>query len=402
MSFAFETPQQIWVEISPENQADAWRQSQIFSTPGSRRNAYLNSLCLGALLPLLQAEYAPNSSVWPQVDALPSIWEVVNGVVISLNGVRLALIPSQDIDISELRAPQEWVDIPSWAADYYLAVQVNPDDRWVQIWGYTTHHQLKTRSSYDPNDHTYCLDAYDLVQDLNGFWVVRQLCPDEVTRAAIAPLPDVSIDQAERLLQRLKHPSIVIPRLAVPFELWGALLERENWRRRLCQQRQASCLEASQPERLYTSEPVNLSQWFQNFFDASWQSLESLFDPQTHLASSLRVSPSSTPVDIRRAKRVYLETPGLRQTLALVLELNTETDGRIGIRAQLHPAGNEAYLPTHLQLALLSTSGETLQSVQAREKDNYIRLKRFKCQPGKHFSLQISLGEVSLTEEFLS
>jgi len=23
--------------------------------------------------------------------------------------------------------PQEWVDIPEWAADYYLAVQVNPD-----------------------------------------------------------------------------------------------------------------------------------------------------------------------------------------------------------------------------------------------------------------------------------
>ena len=34
------------------------------------------------------------------------------------------LIPSEAIDDSELEVPQEWVDIPSWAADYYLAVQI--------------------------------------------------------------------------------------------------------------------------------------------------------------------------------------------------------------------------------------------------------------------------------------
>ncbi|MDJ0701695.1 MAG: DUF1822 family protein [Leptolyngbyaceae cyanobacterium MO_188.B28] len=402
MSFAFETPQQIGIEISLENQVEAWRQSQSFSTPGSRRNAYLNHLCLGAVLPLLQSEYASNSSVWPQVDALPSIWELVNGVAINLNGVRLALIPSQDIDTSELRAPQEWVDIPGWAADYYLAVQVNPDDRWVQIWGYTTHHHLKTHGSYDANDHTYCLDAYDLVQDMNGFWVVRQLCPNEVTRTAIAPLPEVPDAQAETLLQRLKNPSVILPRLAIPFELWGALLERDDWRQRLSQQRQASQREEAQPEPQSASAPVNLSQWFQDIFDAGWQSLESLFEPQAHVAFSLRQSSTSTPADVKRARQINLETPTLRQTLALVIGLNTEPDGRIGIRIQLHPVGDETYLPANLTLTLRSTSGETLQSIQTREKDNYIRLKRFKCLPGKRFSVQLSLDEVSLTEEFVS
>ena len=402
MSFAFETPQQIWVEISPESQAEAWRQSQSFSTPGSRRNAYLNHLCLGAVLPLLQSEYASNSLVWPQVDALPSVWELVNGVAINLNGVRLALIPSQDIDTSELRAPQEWVDIPGWAADYYLAVQVNPDDRWVQIWGYTTHHHLKTCGSYDAHDHTYCLDAYDLVQDLNGLWVVRQLCPDEVTRAEIAPLPEVSATQAERLLQRLQNPSLILPRLAIPFELWGALLEREDWRRRLSQQRQASQREETQSEPQSSPQPAPLSQWFQTIFDSSWQSLESLFEPQAQLAFSLRQSSTSTPADVRRAKQIYLETLEVSQALALVLGLNTEPDGRIGIRIQLHPVGDQAYLPASLTLTLRSTSGDTLQSVQTREQDNYIRLKRFKCLPGKQFSVEISLGEVRLTEEFVS
>lgn len=402
MSVAFGTPQQIWVEISPESQVEAWRQSQSFSTPGSRRNAYLNRLCLGSLLPLLQAEYEPNSSVWPQIDALPSFWEVVNGVAINLNGVRLGLIPSQDIDTSELRVPQEWVDIPSWAADYYLAAQVNPDDGWVQIWGYTTHQQLKACGSYDANDRTYCLDAYDLVQDLNGFWVVRQLCPHEETRAAVAPLPDVSIPQAERLLQRLAAPSSMIPRLAVPFEIWGALLERDDWRRRLLQQRQTSFLDESQRTRRPTPAPVNLSQWFQTIFDTGWESLETLFGPQAQGAFSLRLPSISKPADVRRAKRINLETPDSSQTLALILELNSEPDGRIGIRTQLYPTGDNAYLPANLQLALLSTSGESLQSVQTREQDNYIQLRRFKCKPGKRFNLQVSLGDVSLKEEFVS
>ena len=402
MSFAFETPQQIWLEISSESQAEAWRHSQAFSTPGSRRNAYLNHLCLEAFLPLLQAEYGTDSSVWPQVDRLPSFWEVVNGFAITWNGVRLALIPTQDIDASELRTPQEWVDIPGWAADYYLAAQVNPDEGWVRIWGYTTHQQLKTYSRYDANDRTYCLDAYDLVSDLNGFWVVRQLCPDEVTRAAIAPLPGLSIAQAERLLHRLSNPSIVMPRLAAPFELWGALLERDDWRQRLCQQRQTSRPEARQPNRQSKPERVNLSQWFQTIFDSHWQSLDSLFGPQAQLAFSLRLLSSSTPADVSRAKRIYLETPELSQTLALVLGLNAETDGRIGIRFQLYPTGDDAYLPANLKLTLLSTSGEILQSVQTREQDNYIQLKRFKCLPGKRFSLQVSSGDVCLTEAFVS
>ncbi|PSO81051.1 MAG: hypothetical protein BRC41_15925 [Cyanobacteria bacterium QH_9_48_43] len=51
--------------------------------------------------------------------ALPSFWEVVNGTAIALSGVRLVLIPSEAADLSELRVPQEWVDIPSWGGDYY-------------------------------------------------------------------------------------------------------------------------------------------------------------------------------------------------------------------------------------------------------------------------------------------
>lgn len=229
---------QLWLEISPTTQSQAWQQSQSFSTPSSRWNAYLNQIALNTFLPWLQEEYAPQARAWPNEAAKASIWEMVSGTAIVWGTTRLVLLADETLDLSELRVPQEWVDIPEWAADYYLAVQVNPDDGWMRIWGYTTHQQLKSGGYYDASDRTYCLDGEDLIDDLNILWVARQLCPEEPTRSAITALPTLPQAQAENLLQRLGNSAITTPRLAVPFELWGALLAHGGWRQRLYERRQ--------------------------------------------------------------------------------------------------------------------------------------------------------------------
>ncbi len=234
----FADPTQLWLEVSQTDLANAWQQSQSFSTLSSCWNAYLNQSCLGTFLPWLRQEYAPEATAWPNSAALSSFWGVVNGTAITLGTTRLVLVPTEAIDLSELRVPQEWVDIPSWAADYYLAAQVNPDDGWVRIWGYTTHQQLKTSGSYDSGDRTYCLEADDLIENLNVLWVARQLSLEEPTKSEIALLSALSLAQTENLLQRLADPAIAVPRMAVPFEMWGALLEHGGWRQRLYEQRQ--------------------------------------------------------------------------------------------------------------------------------------------------------------------
>lgn len=220
------------LEISPEQRDRAWQHSQSFSTPSSRWNAYLNQLALGAILPWLQEDYHPQATSQPWA-ALSSGWEAVNGTAVAIDATKLVLVPSEAMDLSELRVPQEWVDLPKWAADYYLAVQVETDEGWVRIGGYCTHEQLKNRGTYDPNDRSYCLDEADLITDINVLWVSRQLCPEEPTKAAIAPLPTLPLSQAENLLQRLGNPAILNPRLAIPFPLWGALVEHGGWRQRL-------------------------------------------------------------------------------------------------------------------------------------------------------------------------
>jgi Protein of unknown function (DUF1822) len=228
----------LWLEFTELETANAWQQTEQFSTANSRWNAYLNRLCLDILLPWLRDEYAPEAEVFPNTTSLPSLWEITNGTSINCNVGKIVIIPTEAIDLSEFRIPQEWVDIPTLTADYYLAVQVEPDDGWLRVWGYTTHAQVKEKAIYDASDRTYSLSVEDIFTDVNVLWVARQLCPDEIIRTEVAQLPQLSVTQADNLLQRLGNPDLIAPRMAVPFATWGALIEHGAWRQRLYEQRQ--------------------------------------------------------------------------------------------------------------------------------------------------------------------
>lgn len=238
----------LWLEISQTEQQKVWEESQSFSTANRCWNAYLNRLSLEAFLHWLQMENPSDANIFPNSAALPSFWEVVNGTAITFQGMRLVLIPSDAIDLSELRVPQEWIDIPSWVADYYLAVQVNPEEGWLRVWGYTTHAHLKNQATYDASDRSYCLDGENLIADLSVLQVARQLCPEEVTRTEVTPLAKISSAQINNLQTRLGNPKVLLPRLEVPFATWGALLENGNWRQRLYELRQGMRKQWSVPQ----------------------------------------------------------------------------------------------------------------------------------------------------------
>jgi hypothetical protein len=216
-----------------ENQAQL--HSQSFAGLGSYQ-AYINELCLGAVLPWLQEDFTPQATVWPHTQALSSFWELVNGTAVTVDATKLILVPSENIDCSELRVPQEWVDIPSWVGDYYLAVQVDPDEGYVRVWGYCSHEKLKTKGDYNPSDRTYTLDAMDIIADINILIVTQEFCIHENTRSVIPELPALPQAQAHNLIHRLGKLEVVTPRLEVPL-LWGKLIEHGGWRQNLYEQR---------------------------------------------------------------------------------------------------------------------------------------------------------------------
>jgi hypothetical protein len=223
---------QLCLPIDHAIQTSAWQQSRGFVSADSQWNAYLNQLCLQTLLPWFQEEL---SSV--QVSQ-PDLWELVNGSAVTGGGQRLVLIPTETIDLDEIRIPQEWVDIPSWAADYYLAVQVNPDEAWVRVAGFISRPQLQHQSQLDFQDRSYCLEGSDLIADLSVLWVTQQLAASNPVAHAAAPEPvSLTTAEAHHLIQRLGNPALLSPRLAVPLERWAALLNHPGWQKRLVEQR---------------------------------------------------------------------------------------------------------------------------------------------------------------------
>ncbi|MBW4526730.1 MAG: DUF1822 family protein [Phormidium tanganyikae FI6-MK23] len=388
MMLAFETSTQI-LEIPETIQQEAWQQSRTVSPLGHRWQAYLNHVCLQTVLLWLREKTGREPLI--HLGSHAAFWEMVNGSAVTLGddspnvgsaSQRIVLIPIETCDRTEFHVPQEWVDIPDWVGDYYLAIEVDADEQLLYVWGYTTHQTLKSQGRYDADDRSYSLTSTDLIQDMTVFWTMQQLEP-EPTRALVTPLPELSAAQAENLIQRLGSP--VIPRLEVPFERWGALLQ-QDWQR-LSEQRQA------------TRTPLaNLSQWLNDRFEAAWQTIEVLLSSEPDLGFSFRRDDSSESA-IRRVKRLQL---GSVVDVLLVVVLEVEADERRRIWVQLLPQAPETVLPENVQLSLISATGEVLQSARSRSASNYIQLRRFRCAIATPFQLEITVADVRVVEAFVS
>ncbi len=162
---------------------------------------------------------------------------------------------------------------------------------------------------------------------------------------------------------------------------------------------------------------LNLNKWFQNIFDTSWQAIADLFDrnnSEVQLQGSLSFRNSESVVsqkgkmeflsfpnaDVTRAKLIDLGMQVGTKTFALLVALTQESDQKVNIIVQVHPAVGQRYLPSQLKLALLAESGETLQEVESRGQDLYIQLRPFKVLPGNRFNIQVVLDDANITEAF--
>ena len=403
-NLTFIYPEQLFIEFSREEREKIWKQTQnqTYSNPAARWNAYLNCLCLNVFLTYLEAEsdLPETSRVWPSLAELPSFWEVINGTAIQLGKTRLVLIPSEHSHYTEFRVPREWLDIPDWAGNYYLATELNLEECCLQVWGYATYQQLRDEGRYDRMDETYAIEAEDLIEELNGMWVARELHPSR--RPEVKPLLTLSSTEASSLLEQLGQQTPYSPRLDVPFAKWAALLAHPRWRQELYEWRLGRRVTVAASSQA----PINLGQWFQDVFEAGWQSLDALLNPDLgNLAFSFRQSQpprkEGRKILVEGVKLIDLGMELGNQSVALLVGLTAETSQRASIRVQLYPARGQTYLPPKIKLTLLSPSGAKITESIARSQDNLIQLKRFTCPIGKSFSIQVALDDFSLTENFL-
>lgn len=241
-------PHNFWVDFSSEALQKALPKENDYSHDSAAFRALLNQLCINVLVPEItqefETEYKQDSHTKTNYttqsnllasESLPSIWEVVTGTKVIIQETQIVIIPNVWIDTEEFSVPQEWVDIPQWRGDYYVAVQVNLDDRWLRIWGVTTFNKLKTEGRYDPSDRTYSLDSEDLFEHTNVLFLDHLFSPEP--KIDIPALPELLSNQVDNLLMQTRRFKSYSPRLQVAFKQWAALLENDDYRQKMYRDR---------------------------------------------------------------------------------------------------------------------------------------------------------------------
>lgn len=394
-------PEHVWLKLSEQQKEEAWMLSNqdCYSCEVTRWNAFLNCLSLNTFLSYLKEDpdFDNTYKILPQVENLDSIWEFVNGTLITVDETKLVLIPSDKSNISHFYIPQEWVDIPNWVARYYLAVQINVDEGWLRIWGCASHQQIREKACFDSAEKVYCLSREELVADINVMWVARKFLPWQ--ELEFKPLPQFSITYIEQILSKHLYTNSYVLRLSVPFEVWSILLSSDNLRQNLYQQR----LNNSQIKQFQNLKiETNLCGWLENAFINGWYTLDTLLSQQgKSLTVQFRRDMGLNEVLIKGAKLIDLGMNLNNSKFILLLGISPKIDDRYSICVQLHPTNGNNYLPPQIKLVLLSSKGEVLQESVSRSYDHYIQLKRFKSLAETNFSIQVVYGYANITEDFV-
>ncbi len=378
-------PSSIWLEISADEIDRSIPNPQLYPNSTGINNARLNQLCSNKFRDWLDEQEIQHRPSFDE-HQLPEIWDVVTGSAIEIGKRRLILIPSEDIDRSELRVPQEWVDLPDWAGDYYVSIQIDLDSNLMSIWGFASHRSLKEKGQYSPRDRTYSLNSDSLVSDLDLLWMAEEL--NLAPKGIIEELPTLSLERALELMEIASTPSPYSPRLAVNFAEWGTILNNPTLRSQFYLKRlqRAAIAEAPAPR-------FSLVNWLDREFNAiasGWQSSQSIgvLSPQHNNA-------------IERGKVINFQVDLQRETVVLLVGVVPEGADRMRVAVRVHPAIGSRYLPSQLQLSYLDMDGVNLRTVTARTNDNYIQLPGYTCEVGMEFNIQLQLHNARSIERFI-
>jgi Protein of unknown function (DUF1822) len=271
---------------------------------------------------------------------------VENSCYLKVGEFKFYLIATEHLLDEVVTIPKKAVDKAELTAHFYVIVEVSDEQEEVILRGFLRYDQLKNHCSSKNLQNGYYqlpLSSFD-VESNHLVHYCHYLEPNAI------PLPVASNESSSKSVQKY-----------------------------------------------VSSTRTKLSQWLQGVFDESWQAVEIFINPEINLAFNTR----NMDLGAKRAKLIDLGIQLGNQAVALLVNVMTDGEDKRGVLVQIHPTGGEKFLPSNLKLTLLSKAGTKLQEVVSRSQDNYIQLKPFKGESGKCFSLEISLDDVSVKENFI-
>ncbi|MBD2215049.1 DUF1822 family protein [Nostoc linckia FACHB-104] len=222
----------LWLKISEQDIEEAEANTRYYANQTGFNYALVNYICVKLLTNWFK-EYQgiePNHQVFSSEKNLSRIWQFINGLVVNINDKRLILIPSTATDLEGFEVEQEWVDVPSFAGNFYLPVQVDLEKKYLHIWGFISRQNLKEAAYYDEFEKLYIVESSHVIDDLETIGIALELCEE---KGNFKPLPTLTQSEATKLIETYSNPSPYSPRLKGNFQEWMALLNTEEWLKKL-------------------------------------------------------------------------------------------------------------------------------------------------------------------------
>ena len=280
---------------------------------------------------------------------------------------------------------------PDKAKQVYLnTLAVYAVNMYLQCRGFET--DLETSDSWNPAMQML-LDTADLVVKNRGRLECRPVLPNA----------EVVCTPAEVWSERIGYVAVRLSESLREATLLGFVEKVTRSELPLSELRSLQQL----PGYLNTIKPViNLSQWFENIFEAGWQTVEAFLGTQPNeLAFSFRSIPQSEEsavkfrkIDVECCKLIEFDLS--EQAVTMIVSLTEQSEQNMDISVALLPKPGQTYLPSNLKVMVLNEDGEAVMDVHAGSDNKTIQLE-FGGEAGDRFGIMVALGDVSVTENFV-
>jgi hypothetical protein len=463
-------PDDTWINLSAISQLDSKLSERDLADQDYHLSRVdLNQICMVAVKKWLSEIFDLElKSVFPCTfggkENLEFISGLVNGFALQVGKTRLVFIPTQSIDLTEIEIPQEWVDLPNWAADYYVPIQVDVEGKYLHLWTFLSHYDLKNNGEFDPVFRNYEIaddagnKSLDVLFTACELHALGELTPK---RAEIARVETLAAVDANQLIEQLQqHRSGFSPRLEFPFDPWGTILNNSQLLERYCYKEGEIDLGEwvkytkmvirdgfelmghfiNPPQAVPVCDPneripslkiiqgvqlgsaleisVAINELYQQQtelpipegsigIDALIPLLKSCKTPKIwwRAAEYLWTVQPEHPFLITRITQ--LETKFAEQSIALMISMIPTLDNRTAVMVRLYPAEYVTYLPFGLQLTIQDDLGTNLltdpsgnPSVANAGGESHCIQHYFIIAPSERFVSCISLDNVNVLNSF--
>ncbi len=113
-----------------------------------------------------------------------------------------------------------------------------------------------------------------------------------------------------------------------------------------------------------------------------------------------KINPSHPQAGIEMAKAIDLVSETQYFTVALLVAFRPKNEQKVSIRVRIEAIDEDNDLPNNLQITVFDQSGNVFRQAQPTNP-SFLNLEGLSGSVGEQFSIRLSLGEASITENFV-